>query len=168
MAPKLGAEPRDLPIPRAAGQNTWRRLAREAMLAALSTWFAVVAITAVPSLRPQQIRPQQPPNGSAYLDDFGVFYSASSLLMRGDGEGVYRLDAMQAAERETYGLQPDEFEALPFFNPPQALLLFAPLSMLRAPWAAAVWMAGTLLMAAAGLWLLLRAYPLRMRSLPTV
>ena len=166
MAPKLGAARRAPSLPRPNARHGWRPLAREALLAALTTWFAIVAITALPNLRPQQIRPQLPPNGASYLDDFDVFYSAGSLFRQGRGHDVYNLSALQSAESQTFGLPTEAFEALPFFNPPHALLLFAPLSLLNLPAAAAIWSLGTALLAAGGFGVLLRAYPLRLGTLP--
>jgi hypothetical protein len=139
----------------------WRTLLLEALLGALAAWFALVAITALPGLRPQRIRADKPPQIDAYLEDFAVFYTAGTMLRLGDGRDVYNLEALHAAEGTVLNQPVDTFAVLPFFNPPYALLLFAPLSLLSLPNAAIVWVVATPMLACAGLWLLTRAYPAR-------
>jgi hypothetical protein len=137
-------------------------LAIEGLIAGLATWFAIVAVTAVPGLLPQRIRPQLPPEGTAYFDDFGVFYTAGWLLRQGQGDEIYNVTSLADAEHRIFDVPANQLQPLPFFNPPQALLLFAPLSFLKLNVAATLWMAGTLALAVAALLLLLANYRLRL------
>jgi hypothetical protein len=137
----------------------WRHLLIEAVIAGLATWFVVVAVTALPSFRPQPIQIQFGPGSPSYLEDFGVFYTAGRMLRDGRGREVYRLNTLGRAESQTFGERLGDFEVLPFFNPPHALLLFAPLTALSLQSSAAVWLVSSMLLAAVGLILLFRTYP---------
>lgn len=131
-------------------------LAREGLLAALITWFAIVLLTFLPVMRPRPFTlPESHGRYEPYLDDFVVFYSAASLLRKGEGSQVYNWTALRKAEAHLAGAKPAEVEPLPFFNPPHALLLLLPLTLLPPGAAAVVWLTGTIMLAMAGLWLLL-------------
>ena len=135
----------------------------EALLAALAAWFALVAVTALPGLRPRQFQTWGSPGQESYLDDFVVFYSAGKLFQQGQGADVYQVESVTAEESREFRQAPQDFEPLPFFNPPHSLLLFAPLSTLKLPIAVVLWTFGTMMLAAAGICLLLRAFPARLR-----
>jgi Glycosyltransferase family 87 len=145
--------------PAHASAPTWRALATEALLSALIAWFAIVAVTALPGLRPRQVQTWGIFSQESYLDDFAVFYSAGRLFTQGQGKQVYRLEALTAEEAKAFGQSPSDFVPLPFFNPPLALLLFGAFSALSLAHAVLLWTAGTLLLAGLGFILLWRAYP---------
>ncbi|HTE83969.1 MAG TPA: glycosyltransferase family 87 protein [Dehalococcoidia bacterium] len=99
-------------------------------------------------------------------DDFVAYYSAGRMAREGRGAFVYDLQSIGAEEFQATGqLLPEGF-TMPFFNPPHALLLLAPLSLLPIRTAGVIWTAGGVLLFAIGLGLLLATYRRRISPWP--
>lgn len=138
------------------------RLGLFALLLACFLFAGLLLVTTARRGRLQMGRLDQV--GRAYYprDDWVAFYSAGSLLRNGHGAAVYDLAGIRAAEDQaTGGRLPPDF-TMPFFNPPYALLLLAPLAGLSIATSGIVWTAGGTFLFVAGLALLLATYPRRM------
>ena len=105
-------------------------------------WFAFVVVDGAVELRSTEVRMPTPDVYDSYLDDFTVFYSASSLIQDGDGGKLYQLDVIHAAEAKSLGTFRGSILVLPFFTPPFVIPVLAPLALLRLPAAAALWTVG--------------------------
>lgn len=152
--------------PNSKAHQRLKRLAVEAAVTGLATWFAIVAITGLPGIHLGQVRATDPAEQGVYTYDFAAFYSAGLLLRHGKGGDAYNLSRLQIAESRVLDLPSDQFQFLPFYNPPPALLLFAPLSLAGLQVASGIWLFGSLLLAGVGVYLLLRAYPVRLDAIP--
>ena len=134
------ASPRFTPVPALA------RLARRSHVIAtyvlvplLLGWFAFVVVDGAVELRSTEVRMPTLDVYDPFLDDFTVFYSASSLIQDGDGGKLYQLDVIHAAEAKSLRSSLDSILVLPFFTPPFAIPLLAPLALFSLSAAAVLW-----------------------------
>jgi hypothetical protein len=118
-------------------------------------WFGYVSLAGASSLSPRPVRLPSTTVYDPYLDDFTVFYTAGKLTREGSADDVYRVEQLHLAEAEVLRAPPSKVLTLPFFNPPFSLGVFAALSLLSLPVAAAVWTVaglGSCAATAAALW----------------
>lgn len=71
--------------------------------------------------------------------DFSSFYAAGKLVITGNGQSLYNLDAQSRAQEEFRHGEADRAGTLPFGHPPFELLVFAPFAALPYAIAFALW-----------------------------
>jgi Glycosyltransferase family 87 len=86
------------------------------------------------------------------VPDYVAFYAAGQLVMDGEADQIYDLDAIANKEREVSGSSFEDKLTLPYFNPPFVAVLIAPLSELPlAAFAAALFTINLALLIGCGL-----------------
>jgi dolichol-phosphate mannosyltransferase len=113
----------------------WAVLAGGVLWLAIGLWAALM-----PRVMPQLQNSTSPGPG---LDDFGVFYSAATMVRDGDGAQIYDLDALARAESRTYERPTSRDGALPYFNTPAFAAALVPLTLLPVGTAASVFLLAT-------------------------
>lgn len=128
--------------------------AGRAMVVGALLWLATgMALFLSASVSP--VLSNEAPPGPA-LDDFGVFFSAARLIADGRGDELYDRDAIHEQEARVYERPREQVPLLPYFNPPPFAAALVPLTGLSVGTAAALYLAVSLLLLAAGVLLLLR------------
>ncbi len=116
--------------------------------------YGVVFLCSLAAVVTTVVRDPNPRGALPLGRDFVIFDAASQLAITGHPEGVYNLAEHHHAMESLYGVRIPG--SLPFFYPPNALMLFAPLAAIPVYWSWCLWLGVGLLLYALPIWRIFR------------